>query len=76
MAAQYKLNARTFIKADGTAEAWLHEVGETLFYSGVPGPSMDPLNAEAIAAKAAEAAASASPIGPTRAGRWDAYGYG
>jgi hypothetical protein len=56
MTAQYKLNARTFIKADGTADAWLHSAGEQIFYSGVPGPSMDALNAEAIAAKATEAA--------------------
>jgi hypothetical protein len=73
MTAQYKLNARTFIKSDGTAEAWLHSAGEQIFYSGIPGPSMDPLNAEAIAAKAAEAAASVLPTGPRRAGRWDAW---
>jgi hypothetical protein len=58
MAAQYRLNARTFLQADGTAAAWLHSPGETISYSGVPGPSMDPLNAEAIAAKATEAAAT------------------
>jgi hypothetical protein len=73
MAAQYILNARTFIKADGTPEAWLHLAGETIFYSGVPGPSMDPLNADAVAAKAAEAAAAALPTNPRRAGRWDAW---
>jgi flagellar hook protein FlgE len=62
------------IVVDGTTlslEASLREPGETLFYSGVPGPSMDPLNAEAVAAKAAEAAA---PIeNHLRAGRWDAW---
>jgi hypothetical protein len=56
--AQYRLTARTFIKVDGTAEAWLHSAGETIFYSGQPGPSMEPLNADAVTAKATEAAAT------------------
>jgi hypothetical protein len=73
MTALYRLNSRTFIKAEGTAEAWLHSAGETIFYSGQPGPSMDALNPEAVAAKAADAAASVSPIGITRAGKWDAW---
>jgi hypothetical protein len=56
----YKLNARTFVKANRTQEAWLHESGEVVEYDGIPGPSMDALNPEATAAKAAEAAEAAT----------------
>ena len=74
MTALYRLNSRTFIKADGTQEAWLHSPGEVIFYSGQPGPSMDALNDQAIAAKAAEAAAApVSRASFTRAGKWDAW---
>ena len=73
MAAQYRLSQRCFVQADGTAAPWEHAAGETIYYSGIPSRTWIPLNPEAVAALAA---ASVLPTGTTRAGRWDAYGYG
>jgi hypothetical protein len=52
MVARYRLLARTYIKPDDHLEASLHEAGAEFDYSGVPGNSMEPLNAEAVEAKA------------------------
>jgi hypothetical protein len=49
---RYRLTERTFIKAAGTQEAWLHEAGETIAYSGRPSRNFIPLNTEAEAAMA------------------------
>jgi hypothetical protein len=44
---RYRLSEPTFIKADHTQEAWLHEVGDEIEYSGRPGRNWVPLNIEA-----------------------------
>jgi hypothetical protein len=51
--ARYRLSEKTFIKADGTQEAWLHEAGEEIEISGRPHRHMIPLDDEARAAIAA-----------------------
>jgi hypothetical protein len=71
--AQYRLSQRCFVQADGTASPWEHAAGEIVFFSGIPSRTWIALNDEAVAALAALAAASVSPIGITRAGKWDAW---
>jgi hypothetical protein len=52
MVARYRLAERTFIRADNTQEAWLHNAGEEIDFSGSPSRNMIALNAEATAALA------------------------
>jgi hypothetical protein len=41
-----------FLKTDDAADAWLHEAGETVLFSGVPARNMEPLDIAARSAKA------------------------
>ena len=50
MTAKYRLSEKTFIQAEGTAEAWMHDAGEEIHFSGSPSRNFVPLNAEAEAA--------------------------
>lgn len=52
MVARYRLLARTFICPADHLEASLQEAGFEFDYAGSPGNSMEPLNAEAVEAKA------------------------
>jgi hypothetical protein len=52
MVARYRLSEKTFIQVDGTAEAWMHDAGEEIEFSGSPGRNFVPLNADAEAAMA------------------------
>jgi hypothetical protein len=49
---RYRLSEKTFIKADHTQEAWLHEAGEEIEFSGRPNRNFIPLNPEAERAMA------------------------
>jgi hypothetical protein len=49
----YRLTERMFLKTDDAAEAWLHESGETVLFSGVPARNMEPLDDAARAAMTA-----------------------
>jgi hypothetical protein len=50
MVAKYKLVERCFLKTDDSHEAWMHEAGAEILFSGIPGRSFEPLNDEARAA--------------------------
>jgi hypothetical protein len=52
---KYQMSERTFIKANGTQESWLYEVGAILEYSGRPGWNWVPLNIEAERSMGSEA---------------------
>jgi hypothetical protein len=52
MTAKYRLLERCFLKADDSHEAWIHEAGAIVEYSGIPHRNFVPLNAEAASAMA------------------------
>jgi hypothetical protein len=48
--ARYRLAERMYLKADNELEAWMHEAGETVEFSGRPHRHMIPLDDAARAA--------------------------
>jgi hypothetical protein len=73
MTAQYRVSERCFLQAADAGSPREYAIGEILLFSGTPNPRWIPLNEEAVSALAAEAAASALPTGPRRAGKFDAW---
>jgi hypothetical protein len=69
--ALYRLAERMFLKTDDAIEAWLHEAGETVSFSGPPHRHMLPLDDAARAAIAAipPLNANAKNIAPRRGDR-------
>jgi hypothetical protein len=51
--ARYRMTERCFLRADDELEAWLHEAGEEISFSGIPHRHMLPLDEDARAAVAA-----------------------
>ena len=52
MVARYRLVERMYLKADDHVEAWMHEAGEEVLFSGTPHRNMIALNDKAAAALA------------------------
>jgi hypothetical protein len=67
-APRYRLVEKMYLKADDQLEAWMHEAGEEVLFSGSPHRNMIALNAEAVAALAEikPLSASAKNIAPRR----------